>query len=252
MSKQARNKSRELRKAQAAIAAQRGRRLGLAFVTGGVIIVGLVIAIVVSLVNAAGEDGGGTAGGELVTPKTATSSGALTVGSATASVTLEVYLDYMCPFCGRFERANGDEVTRLVDDGTVKLELHPLSFLDRTSKGTEYSTRAANAVTTVADRAPDKVLAFNKALFARQPEEGSEGLSDSEIAGLARDAGVPDEVVADFADRTFVPWIERSTEAAFDGGITGTPTVKIDGKVFEGDLYTVGPLTQALIAAKDQ
>ena len=112
---------------------------------------------------------------ELVVPTTATANGAISVGKANAPVKLEVYLDYMCPFCGRFERANGGELDRLVADGTVQLHLYPLSFLDRLSNGTRYSTRAANAIVTVADRAPDKVLAFNSALFADQPAEGSSG-----------------------------------------------------------------------------
>ena len=52
-----------------------------------------------------------------------------------------------------------------------------------------------------------------------------------------------------FDDRIFEPWIEKSTKAAFDT-ITGTPTVKINGVVFKGDLYTAGPLTEAVTAAK--
>jgi len=247
--KQARNRSREMRKAQAAIAAQRGRRRPL-LIGGLVVIAGLVIAIVVALVSAAGDRDSGGGSGALVTPKGATAGGALVVGQAAAPVKLEVYLDYMCPFCGRFEKANSGEIDKLVADGTARLELYPLSFLDRMSSGTRYSTRAANAVVTVADRAPDKMMAFNKALFDHQPQEGSEGLTDGQIADLATGAGVPQDVVDAFEDRIFEPWITKSTEAVFDAGITGTPTVKIDGKAFEGDLYTAGPLTQAVTAAK--
>jgi protein-disulfide isomerase len=211
----------------------------------------LLVAIVVGLINAAG--GGDTAArrGEGAVPATATAGGALTVGDAAAPVKLEVYLDYMCPFCGRFERANSGELERLVADGTVRLELYPLSFLDRASNGSEYSTRTANAIATVADHAPDKLLAFNTALFAHQPAEGTSGLTDEEIAALARDAGVPADVANLFAGRVFQPWVETSTAAVFETGITGTPTVKINGAVFTGDLYTAGPLTSAVAAAKD-
>jgi protein-disulfide isomerase len=31
--------------------------------------------------------------------------------------------------------------------------------------------------------------------------------------------------------------------------VTGTPTIKIDGEVFEGDPYTVGDLTEAIESA---
>jgi len=43
------------------------------------------------------------------------------------------------------------------------------------------------------------------------------------------------------------------TQKAFDSGVQGTPTVKIDGEVFEGNVYAVGPLTKAIkSAAADQ
>jgi protein-disulfide isomerase len=250
MGKQDRDRSRALRQAQAAIDAQRGKKRTWVFAAGGAIIAVLVVAIVVGLVNAATSPaGGGTAAGAIVKPAGATADGALTVGDSDARVRLEVFVDYMCPFCGRFEHANGGEMVRLVRDGTVRLELHPLSFLDKASAGSEYSTRAANAVATVADRAPDQLLAFHKALFDRQPAEGTSGLSDAEIAALARDAGVPDPVVDAFAGRHFVPWVAASTTAAFDGGISGTPTVRINGTAFTGELYSAGGLTQAVTAA---
>ncbi|GIF13861.1 DsbA family protein [Actinoplanes teichomyceticus] len=249
MGKQARDRSRELRKAQLAIAEQRGKRRPLR-IAGAVIIAGLLIAIGVTVVNAVGSGSGGS--GALVVPKGATDNGALVLGKADAPVKLEVYLDYMCPYCGRFEQANSGEIDKLIAGGRTRVELHPLSFLDRMSRGTRYSTRSANAVVTVADRAPEKVTALNAALFAAQPEENTEGLSDARIAELAQQAGVPQEVVDVFDDRIFEPWIARSTDAAFESGITGTPTVKINGEVFKGDLYTAGPLTQAVTAAAGQ
>lgn len=255
MSKQARNRARAARAARALAEERSRRRTRWLAGVGGLVIVGLLVAIVIIVVDAAGPGDSSTAGtptGPVVIPATATATGALAIGTAAASVKLQVYLDYMCPFCGRFERANSAEIERLVADGTVNLELYPLAFLDRMSQGTKYSTRTANAVATVADRAPEKLLAFHAALFTRQPDEGSRGLSDGEIAGLAREAGVPPEVVDAFAARTFEPWIAKFTAAAFDSGITGTPTVKINGKKFDGDLYQVGPLTEAITAAKAQ
>jgi protein-disulfide isomerase len=252
VSKQARTLSREVRQARA-LAEQRARRRRRLLVGGGaIVILGLVVAIAVSLISAAGDDEPSPAAGPVVVPAGATADGGLTVGSADAPVLVEVFLDYMCPFCGRFERANGAELDRLLADGTARLELHLLSFLDEQSSGTRYSTRAANAVATVADRAPDRLLAFHAALYANQPEEGSRGLGDDRIADLARGAGVPDNVVSTFSERTFEPWIVRVTEAAFSSGITGTPTVRINGKPFEGDLYTAGPLTAAVREASDR
>ena len=255
MGKQARYAARGERIAEAAAQRRARQRVRVVASAGGLVIVGLVVAIVVSLVNAAGRDNGADSTAlqkPYTSPTIATANGALAFGKATAPVKLETYLDYMCPFCGRFERANGGEIDRMVADGTVRIELYPLSFLDRVSNGTRYSTRAANAVATVAHRAPDKVLAFSNALFASQPAEGTSGLSDDEIAKLASGAGVPSETVAQFTEGIFEPWVAASTSAVFETGVTGTPTVKINGTRFSGDLYAVGPLTRAVAAAKGQ
>ena len=255
MGKQQRYAARERRVAKA-VAEQRARRRNRILASvGGLVIVGLVVAIVVGLVNAAGGDGAkGVAASQktLVTPANATAAGALAFGKADAPVRLEIYLDYMCPYCGRFERANAGELVRMVADGSVRLELYPLSFLDKMSNGTRYSTRAANAVATVADRAPDKVQGFSTALFTSQPAEGTDGLPDGELAKLARSAGVPEDVVTRFTEGIYEPWVEASTSAVFATGVTGTPTVKINGVRFSGDLYTAGPLTRAVVAAKGQ
>ncbi|BFU44648.1 DsbA family protein [Krasilnikovia sp. MM14-A1004] len=251
MGKQDQAKSRQQRKGQAAVAAAaRGGRPRWPAIAGLVVVVGLLIAIVFTVVRAAhhGSSAQPTASGPVVAPAGA-AGGALVSGKADAPVKLEVYADFMCPYCGRFERANGAEIARLVGDGTVRQYFYPLAFLDEMSDGTQYSTRAANAAATVYDGAPDKLLAFNSALFAHQPAEGSKGLSDAQIADLARQSGVPQPVVDNFRKNTFVPWVTASTKEAFDSGLQGTPTVRIDGKPFEGDLYTAGPLTEAITAA---
>jgi protein-disulfide isomerase len=251
---QARNTTRQQRLARAAAARRRAKRNRILAACGGLVVVGLLVAIGVTLVNAAGGASrvDGTVPTTLVTPAGATAAGAIRIGNLAAPVRVEVYLDYMCPYCDRFDHANADEINRMIAAGTARLDLYPMSFLDKMSNGTRYSTRAANAVATVADRAPDKVLPLTRALFAQQPAEGSRGLTDDQIANLARGAGVPQDVIDTFADRTFEPWIAALTDKAFAGGITATPTVKINGTAFKDDLYTAGPLTEAVTAAKGQ
>ncbi len=250
MGTQARTASRRVRDAQAEAQRRTRRRHRYAAAAGGAIILALLVAIAFVLVGAAGDEPSATpAASSTAVPAGATAGGAIVVGSG--PVTVSVYLDYLCPYCGRFERANSTELARLVAAGTIRLELHPLAFLDKASRGTRYSTRTANAVATVADQAPGAVLAFNDALFARQPAEGGPGLTDEQIASIATGAGVPPDVAATFTARRFEHWVATSTDAAFQrDGVTGTPTVKVGGKVFEGDLYTAGPLTAAVTAAK--
>lgn len=186
------------------------------------------------------------ASGQVVVPPNGTDAGAVSFGKDDAPVTVTVYADFMCPFCGQFERANGEALQNAVAAGTVKLDVHPMSFLDPQSAGSKYSTRAANAFVTVANSDPQAALRLNQLLFANQPAEGSSGLSDDRIAALATEAGASAEVVASFGEQRFVPWIDQLTKQAFSSGVTGTPTVKINGQPFTGDLYTPGALTTAI------
>lgn len=256
MSKQGRVRTQELRKAQQEAAVRQARNRRIVTVVGALVIVGLLVAIVLAVVSATrggDSDKPAAASGKVVVPENGNASGAVPIGEPDAPVTVEIYYDYMCPACGAFEAANGGELDRLLEDGSVRIELRPISFLDQQSSGTQYSTRAANAFATVADGAPDSAWDFHAALYAQQPQEGSKGLSDDEIASIAEEAGVPSDVIDRFEDGTYSGWVASVTQKAFDSGIQGTPTIKIDGEVFTGDVYSVGPLTDAIeSAAGDQ
>jgi protein-disulfide isomerase len=248
MSKQARLKTQEMRKAQQEAAERETRRRRIVIVVGGLLVLGLVVAIAVALVRAMQEDDAPGVTGEVVVPANV-DEGAIPIGADDAPVTTTIYFDYMCPACGQFEAANGDELDRLLEAGDVRVELRPISFLDETSMGAEYSTRSANAVATVADGSPQDVWSFHQALYDEQPEEGTTGLSDEEIAQIALGSGVPDEVVDRFNERTYDGWVAQVTQGAFDSGVEGTPTVLINGEEFQGDLYSSGALTEAIQAA---
>jgi protein-disulfide isomerase len=235
-------------------AATADRRMSIAIRSAwiaGLAVAALLIGVTTwSIVGArSGNTAGVVAADGLVTPASASDSGAIVIGKPEAKATVTVFLDFMCPYCGQFERANTDALVAAVDNGMVKLEVHPMAFLDYASSGSKYSTRAANAFVTVANNNPDTALAFSKLLFAQQPAENSAGLTDATLAGLASQAGAPADVVASFAKQTYQPWVAKITKQAFDSGITGTPTVRINGQTFTGDLYSAGPLAEAIKAA---
>lgn len=166
-------------------------------------------------------------------------------------VVVTVYADYMCPFCGLFEQTAGPTLDDLRESGEVVVAYHPVSILDRFSEGSGYSTRAASAAFHVAQEAPEAFTAFNALLFANQPAEGTEGLSDEQIAELATQAGAPQEVAADLADGTYRWWAAQATELATeDLGELATPTILIDGERLTGDWRQEGVLADAIEAAR--
>ncbi|MFN8074283.1 MAG: thioredoxin domain-containing protein [Kineosporiaceae bacterium] len=249
MSKETEKRARQLREAAAAKQRRQRNRTNLYFSLGVAVIVGLLITIVVVAITSSQKGKTTLGSGPQATPSSITSTGALPIGKDTAPVTLSVYLDYQCPACKAFEEANASEIEKLVADGTLRVELHPMTFLDPQSGGTKYSTRAANAVATVSDKAPDALLKFNNGLYAHQPAEGGTGLDDAMISEIAVSAGVPKEVADTFTQGRFVDWAGKSNEEATKAGVSSTPTLKINGEKFEGDAFTAGALTEAIKAA---
>nr|WP_300143616.1 thioredoxin domain-containing protein [Propionicimonas sp.] len=225
-------------------ASRRTRHVIRAAWIAGLAVIALMLGVTVWSVARPGQTGGAT--GALVVPAGATDAGAVVLGDRAATVTVSIYADFMCPYCGQFERANGADLANAVSSGKAKLEIHPMSFLDPQSSGTRYSTRAANAFVTIANADPGHALDFYRVLYENQPAEGSSGLSDAQLVAFAQQVGVPASVTADFGRQSWVPWVQKITDQAWDSGIKGTPTVKINGEVFGGDVYTAGPLARAI------
>ncbi len=176
--------------------------------------------------------------------------GTPTVGAPT----VQIYVDYMCPYCGQFEAANKDGLETLITGGTANVVVHPIALLDRVSQGSEYSTRAAAASAWVADKAPEQWLDFHEALFANQPAENTRGLANLEIADQAKAVGVPDDVAdaitSGEARRTFGQWVFSASNTALDeAGIQGTPAIMIDGTPWQGDWTDPTALPQAVADA---
>jgi protein-disulfide isomerase len=161
----------------------------------------------------------------------------------------------MCPFCQAFERENGRTLQHLVDLGRTRWIVHPVAFLDQMSNGTEYSSRTAAWAYAVGQLAPSAFGQFQNALFARQPREGSDGLTDEEIAGLAIGAGFAPGDVERLAEPRYAAVAEQSTRSAIEFGVEGTPTVLVSRpgveKIYQWDgNASIAQLVDELAAAK--
>lgn len=169
----------------------------------------------------------------VVTPDSAVidgETGAIIVGDG--ENTMATYIDFMCPVCNQFEQVYGEAISGLVDDRTITLNIHPISILDRTSQGTEYSTRAANAMYCVAAADGEASVPFMQAMFANQPAEGSTGLTDEQILAIAGEVGVTgiDACVNDGLYSGFVTAMTEKTPVAPGASGIGTPTIAINGE----------------------
>ncbi|MEV4488539.1 thioredoxin domain-containing protein [Micromonospora coxensis] len=164
---------------------------------------------------------------DFTAPKGANEAGTgVVIGSG--PVTIDLYEDYLCPACKQFQDLSGATIDQLVSEGKAKVVFHPVAILNRYST-TEYSTRSSAASGCAAEGG--KFKEFTDALFERQPPEGGPGLSDDELIDIGAGVGLNrDDFGSCVSDGTFKAWTQHVTEDASKSRVTGTPTIRVDGK----------------------
>lgn len=165
---------------------------------------------------------------------------------------INIFIDYSCPACAQFEAANGPLLRSWLENGTVTVEYHILSFRDGQTAGTRYATRAGNSAACVAEHSPDSFFDFSELLLANQPAPPADfELSNSELIDIVRASGAENVAAIEvcIADENFANWLTDATRRAMTTGplavrnaeiarVTGTPAVFVNGKVLPpgGDL----------------
>lgn len=155
-------------------------------------------------------------------------------GQAGAPVTIDVYEDFLCPFCERLESNSGPELTTALNEGKVKVNYHGLDILANRSDPPGYSTLAANAALCAV---PAGIWpAYHQRLFAEQPAEGGAGLTAAELTTIGTDLGAGPEFGACVQGNAQAAAISAASEAAVANpalqtdGRFGTPTVMVGGR----------------------
>jgi protein-disulfide isomerase len=132
--------------------------------------------------------------------------------------------------------------------GNIQLTYHPMIFLDNNLQ-TDHSVRAANAFGCSIDAG--KGEAYHNAVYANQPENEGAGWTDEQLKQWGADVGITGEAQTTFNQcvdaGTYKGWALLSNQAAFDDGITGTPTVRVNGeKLPDAALSSEQALREAL------
>jgi protein-disulfide isomerase len=164
-------------------------------------------------------------------------------------VKVVLYIDFICPVCKNFETQYNETLTNLRNEGKISVEYRPLGFLD-TRSTTNYSSRAANAAACVVNESPEKYADFVNALFEKQPAEGGAGISDADLKKMATDIGAK-SIDTCVEEKTYRPWVKYTTQQAASIGVTGTPTVFVEGKQWGKGESAQTPFDQFLQTAID-
>ena len=218
------------------------RRRTVTIWTSVAVVVVLFIAGLVGWSLMANQDDG-----KVTTPSVAVDDGTA-FAFGTGPVTVDIYEDFMCPACNSFEQSASPTLKELVDANKITLRYHPVAILDRYSNGTEYSTRSAAASAAAAQEG--KFVEYHDVLFANQPAEGSDGLSNEKLIELGRSAGLTSDAFADAVNEgTYDAWATQATEKFSAKNYTSTPTIVVNGEQLTGPndtLPSVQQLTEAV------
>lgn len=166
--------------------------------------------------------------------------GYIAIGSGPKVV--DLYVDAMCPYCKMFEQSSGGMLVDEARAGHATVRVHPVAILNRLSRSTDYSTRAAAVFASAAALTPDAAADVLAAFFSAQPDENTEGLTDEQLIELAIGAGV-DTGLREADLRPTRAWVDAATADATAGPLPTTtdiasirqvPTALVDGRLFAG------------------
>ena len=154
---------------------------------------------------------------------------------------VEVYADYQCPFCQRWEQQIGEALSqRALDPASdLLIKQYNLAFLGETSPTLDppgSSARAASAALCVLEgEGPESFAAFNASIFAiADSNRSSVQFQTPELSQLAADSGASVDTISCIDDERHVTFVALATQNGFARGVQGTPTVIVNGRTLEG------------------
>ncbi|AQT81179.1 serine/threonine protein kinase [Mycolicibacterium litorale] len=120
----------------------------------------------------------------------------LSIGDPDALRQIDLYVDPLCPYSGKFVRTQGEQISKRIENGALRVNLRFVDFLDKYSASGTYDSRAIYAAYVVADQARSSDVAwhFIEAIYAKdtQPKEGGPtDLSNDQLADVAHRIGAP-------------------------------------------------------------
>ena len=221
-------------------------------IIGAVIALVVVLAVVVAIVIGNNSKSGSSVAQSVPAGVVGGTGGGILVNGTSKpnAPTLDVYADYQCPICGKFEKQFGPSIVAMAKAGEIKYVAHMMTFLDINLKN-DSSARATNAAACAADAG--KFIEYHSAIFAAQPVQEGAGYTDAQLTEFATTAGITGPALTTWQKCTtsgqhnqYVADVETASGKA---GVTGTPTVFLNGKDITKTLTTPESLAAAVKAA---
>lgn len=205
---------------------QRQERLVIILAISAVVVLVAVLLIAPSLRNAVAPVGDVVQ----ITPKAYPQPNGTALGDPNAPVKIEVWEDFQCPACKSYtENVESLVIDNLVATGQAYYVFRQYPFLDNNAL-TKESDQAANASMCAA--AQGEFWNYHAMIYANWNGENAGNLSDKRLVAFAEALGLNmDEFNACFKENTYLADINKDIAEGDQAGVTGTPSVFVNGQI---------------------
>lgn len=150
------------------------------------------------------------------------------LGKENAKVTVIEFADFQCPFCEKwFTESAGNLIKDYVNTGKVRFAYRHFAFLG------EESNWAAEASNCANDQG--KFWQYHDYLFKNQKGENQGAFTKDKLKGFASVLGLNTSAFNSCLDNgKYVSAVADDTAAGQTAGVTGTPTIFVNGQAIVG------------------
>lgn len=159
-----------------------------------------------------------------------------TTGGTGSQITY--YGNWKCPYCAEFSNGSdrvlslGTIIEEYIQPGDAQLVFRALAYR---SNGDPFlgadAPRAARAGLAVWNEAPDRYWSYHETIMAEQPPEDEAWATVDRLIEFADSAGITslDAIRSALETNSYQQAVTDTTERASEVGVTGTPTLVING-----------------------
>ena len=172
-----------------------------------------------------------------------------TMGDPNAPVVLQVFEDFQCPSCRQYSQdIEPSVIDAYVATGKVRYEFHQYPFLDD-SAATKESDQAANASMCASEQ--NRFWDYHDTVFANWNGENQGAYTDKRLVAFAEAIGLDmTEFNSCFESNKYKDQINADLNLGTQLGVTGTPSVFVNGKIVKpGYIPSFQDIQQAVDAA---
>ncbi|GAA0923849.1 DsbA family protein [Nonomuraea longicatena] len=222
------------------------RKKIITYVTVGVVAVGAVAAgWLYNMMRSRPEEALAAAAPITVQPE-----GPVTMAAAGVDKpVVDIYEDFQCPACKQLEITSGPTFKNLASEGKAKIVYHPITiFGEEPTKGN--SLRAGAASRCVSNGS--QWIAYHDKLFKKQPSESVEGYKLEDLVTWGKEVGVTDPAFEQCVKtlKYANAQVLYSQKVNKEQNLTGTPTVKVNGKKLDNSvIFAPSDLRSAILDA---